>query len=61
MLPNAIVHFAVYLDPDRLMAVRTDRIDGDGKWLFSQAPLHEGRGNGIDRSGGVYPFTGAER
>ena len=58
---NPIAHFAVDFNSDRLIAVRADRINGDGRRLFPQSPLHEGRGNCIDRSGGIYAFTGAER
>ncbi len=55
------VHFAIYHDLNRLITVRANRIYRDSEWLFSQAPLHEGRGDGIDRSGGVYVFTAAKR
>ena len=40
--------------------MRAERIDCDGKRFLPQAPLHEGRGNGIDRSGGVDFFAAAE-
>ncbi len=58
---NPIVHFAIYHDLDRLTTVCANRIYRNSEWLFSQAPLHEGRGNGIDRSGGVYVFAAAKR
>ncbi len=54
------VHFVIYVDRHRLIAVRTDCIYSNGKRFFSQAPLHEGRGNCIDCSGGVNLLAGAE-
>ena len=38
-----------------------DRIDCYAERFFSQAPLHEGRGNGIDRSGGINAVAAAKR
>ena len=60
-LVNLVVHFAVYHDLYRLITMRADRIYCYAERFFLQAPLHEGRGNGIHRSGGINFFAAAER
>ena len=60
-LVDLVFHFAVHHDLYRLITVRADRIDCYADRFFSQVPLHEGRGNGIDRSGGINFFAAAER
>ena len=60
LLLNIAIHFIINFDDDRFITVHTHRIYRDGKRFFLQAPLHEGRCNRIDRSGGVNVFAGAE-
>jgi len=52
-LGNLTVHFAIYHDFNRMIAVRTYRINGNRNCFIPQSPLHEGRGNRINRSGCV--------
>jgi hypothetical protein len=54
------IHGAINLQLQRPMTVGTFRGDMDGQVPFFQSPLHEGRSEGVDRSGGVDLFPGVE-
>lgn len=58
--PYLGIQFAVHGDVDCFAAVSALRFKFHGKLLSSEAPLHEGRGEGIFRSSTVGALSSAE-
>ncbi len=55
------MQITINLEVDRLAAMATGSLDGEGQVFLAELPLHEGRRNRVDRSGGVEFFPRTER